>query len=31
MILNLDTEDFFQKGYITLAKEIEDSDLFDFE
>jgi hypothetical protein len=31
MILNLDTEDFFKKGYIALAKEIEDSDLFDFE
>ena len=31
MILNLDTEDFFKKGYTTLAKEIEDSDLFDFE
>lgn len=31
MILNLDTEDFFKKGYTTLAKEIEASDLFDFE
>ncbi|WP_010522720.1 PmeII family type II restriction endonuclease [Aquimarina agarivorans] len=31
MILSLDTEDFFKKGYMTLAKEIEDSDLFDFE
>lgn len=30
MILNLDNEDFFKKGYIELAKEIEDSDLFDF-
>ncbi|MFK5982494.1 MAG: PmeII family type II restriction endonuclease [Flavobacteriaceae bacterium] len=31
MILNLDTEDFFKKGYIALAKEIETSDLFDFK
>lgn len=31
MILNLDTEDFFTKGYIALAKEIESSDLFDFK
>lgn len=31
MILNLDTEEFFKKGYIALAKEIECSDLFDFE
>lgn len=31
MILNLDTEDFFKKGYTTLAKEIESSDLFNFE
>ena len=31
MILNLDTQDFFKKGYIALAKEIEISDLFDFE
>lgn len=31
MILNLDTEDFFKKGYTALAKEIENSDLFDFE
>lgn len=30
MILSLDTKDFFQKGYLALAKEIEDSDLFDF-
>ncbi|MDY7394734.1 PmeII family type II restriction endonuclease [Aureibaculum sp. 2210JD6-5] len=30
MIINLDTEDFFKIGYTTLAKEIEDSDLFDF-
>ena len=31
MILNIDTEDFFKKGYSDLAKEIEDSDLFKFE
>lgn len=31
MILNLDTQDFFEKGYLALAKEIEASDLFDFE
>jgi Type II restriction endonuclease EcoO109I len=31
MILNIDTQDFFKKGYIALAKEIEISDLFDFE
>ncbi|MFK7749826.1 MAG: PmeII family type II restriction endonuclease [Kordia sp.] len=31
MILNIDTEDFFKEGYMTLAKEIESSDLFDFE
>ena len=31
MILSLDTEDFFKKGYMTLAKEIESSDLFTFE
>ena len=31
MILNLDTEDFFKKGYMALAKEIESSDLFNFE
>lgn len=31
MTLNLDTEDFFKNGYIALAKEIEDSDLFDFK
>tara|TARA_R110001583_G_scaffold35585_1_gene118212 strand:- start:61682 stop:62392 length:711 start_codon:yes stop_codon:yes gene_type:complete len=31
MILNLDTEDFFKKGYMALAKEIEASDLFKFE
>lgn len=31
MILNLDTEDFFEQGYKALAKEIEASDLFDFK
>lgn len=31
MILSLDLEDFFTKGYMALAKEIEESDLFDFE
>ena len=31
MILNLDTEDFFEKGYKALAIEIEASDLFEFE
>lgn len=31
MILDIDTEDFFKRGYIALAKEIETSDLFDFE
>jgi hypothetical protein len=31
MILSLDTEDFFKQGYMALAKEIEESDLFDFE
>jgi len=31
MILNFDTEDFFKKGYMALAKEIETSDLFDFK
>lgn len=30
LILDFDTEDFFKKGYLTLAKEIENSDLFDF-
>ena len=24
-------EDFFEEGYLTLAKEIEESDLFDFK
>ncbi len=31
MILSLNTEDFFKQGYLALAKEIEDSDLFTFE
>ena len=31
MILNLDSEDFFEKGYQALAQEIEASDLFDFK
>lgn len=31
MTLNLDTEDFFKKGYMALAKEIETSSLFDFK
>jgi hypothetical protein len=31
MILSLNTEDFFQKGYLALAKEIEDSELFNFK
>lgn len=31
MILTLDTEDFFKKGYTALAKDIEASDLFTFE
>jgi len=30
MILNLEHEDFFKKGYTLLAEEIENSDLFDF-
>lgn len=30
LILDLDTEDFFTKGYMALAKEIETSELFDF-
>ncbi len=28
LIINLDTEDFFKKGYLSLAKEIESSELF---
>ncbi|MCF6358323.1 MAG: hypothetical protein L3J54_11010 [Draconibacterium sp.] len=31
MILDLDTEDFLKKGYMALAKDIKDSDLFNFE
>jgi len=31
IILNFNTEDFFKKGYMALAKEIESSDLFDFK
>lgn len=31
MILNMDSDNFFEKGYKELAKEIEASDLFDFE
>ncbi|WP_034041963.1 PmeII family type II restriction endonuclease [Wocania ichthyoenteri] len=31
MILNIDTENFFERGYIELAIEIENSDLFDFK
>jgi len=31
MILSLDTEAFFKKGYLTLAKEIEASDFFTFK
>ena len=31
MILNLDTEDFFEKGYTALAEEIKGSALFNFE
>ena len=31
MILSLDTEEFFKKGYTALAKEISESELFNFE
>jgi len=31
LILSLNTEDFFKKGYLSLAKEIEESDLFNFK
>lgn len=31
MILDLDTNNFFKEGYTSLAKEIESSDLFNFE
>ncbi len=30
LILDLDTEDFFRRGYMALAKEIEESDSFIF-
>lgn len=30
VILNLETENFLQEGYMALAKEVEESDLFDF-
>ncbi len=30
LIINIDTEDFFKQGYIALADEIENSDLFNF-
>ena len=30
MILNMNSHDFFKQGYIALAKEIEESSLFDF-
>ena len=30
LILSLDTEDFFEQGYLALSKEIEASDLFNF-
>jgi len=30
LIISIDTEDFFVKGYMELAKEIEHSDLFNF-
>ncbi len=30
LIINMDTEDFFKKGYIALAEEIESSELFIF-
>jgi hypothetical protein len=30
LIINIDTEDFFKKGYTALAEEIENSDLFNF-
>ena len=30
LIINIDTEDFFKRGYMSLAKEVETSDLFDF-
>ena len=30
LIINIDTKDFFKKGYIALSEEIENSDLFNF-
>lgn len=30
LILEIDNEDFFEKGYMALAEEIKTSDLFDF-
>jgi hypothetical protein len=30
LILTLDTEDFFKRGYLKLAKEIKESDIFQF-
>lgn len=30
LIINIDTENFFEKGYTALATEIKDSDLFNF-
>jgi len=30
LIINLETEDFFKQGYIALAREIDESDLFNF-
>lgn len=31
MILNIETENFFKKGYIALAEEIKNSDFFEFK
>ena len=31
MILNINTENFFERGYMVLASEIESSDLFDLQ
>ncbi len=31
MILSLNSEDFFKQGYLALSREIETSDLFNFE
>lgn len=31
LILTIETENFFEKGYLELAEEIENSDLFDFK